>query len=229
MAVDLRLAPTRSDTPASTGVATVIRVMLADDHAFMRRSLRLLLDGEEQIKVIAEASDLSSIVRHARARQPHVLVLDLAMSSGTSVEMLAELRKLAPSAQIVVLTMDDSPAFARQALNAGALGYVMKELADSELPEAVRAAARGEQYVSPRVSARLKSSHSARTDDKLTPREAEVLTLIALGHTSVEIAGKLQLSPRTVETHRARIHSKLGLKTRAELVHYALGRGLLRP
>src|SRR5665213_1093892 len=126
------------------------------------------------------------------------------------------------------MTMQDSPAFAQRAFAAGAIGFVVKELADEELPQAVRAAARGEEYVSPRMAARLDALHQALTEDKLTAREVEVLRLIALGYTSVEIARKLHLSPRTVETHRARIHGKLGLTTRAELVRYALGRGLLR-
>src|SRR5271167_1681295 len=124
--------------------------------------------------------------------------------------------------------MQDNPVFAQHALASGALGFVLKELADSELAQAVRAAARGEEYVSPRVAARLDALRRSLTDDQLTLREVEVLRLIALGHTSVEIARKLYISPRTVESHRARIHNKLGLGTRAELVRYALGRGLLR-
>jgi two-component system response regulator NreC len=123
--------------------------------------------------------------------------------------------------------MKDSPVFAQRAFAAGAVGFVTKDLADDELPQAVRAAARGEEYVSPRVATRLETLHRSLTEDKLTPREVEVLRLIALGHTSVETARKLHLSPRTVETHRAHIHSKLGLATRAELVRYALRRGLL--
>jgi two-component system, NarL family, response regulator NreC len=129
--------------------------------------------------------------------------------------------------QIVVLTMEDNPMFAQRAFVAGVLGFVAKDLADGELPQAVRAAARGEEYVSPRVAARLNSLHRSLTENRLTSREVEVLRLIALGHTSIEIARKLHLSPRTIETHRAHIHSKLGLATRAELVRYALRRGLL--
>ena len=127
----------------------------------------------------------------------------------------------------MVLTVEENPAFAQRALAAGAVGFVAKDLADAELPDAIRAAARGEEYVSPRISAKLDALNRAMTDDRLTPREAEVLRLIALGHTSVEVARKLHLSPRTVETHRAHIHRKLGLATRAELVRFALRRGLL--
>jgi two-component system response regulator NreC len=150
------------------------------------------------------------------------------MPDGSSIETIGKLRERVPDTQIVVLTMDDSPVFAQRAIAAGALGFVLKDLADGDLPQAVRAAARDEEYVSPRVAARLDALQRSLTEDRLTAREVEVLRLIALGHTSVEIARKLHLSPRTVETHRARIHGKLGLATRAELVRYALGRGLLR-
>jgi two-component system, NarL family, response regulator NreC len=156
-----------------------------------------------------------------------VLVLDLRIQ-GASNEAIGELRERAPETQLVVLTMSDSPVFAQHALACGALGFVLKELADGELPQAVRAAASGSEYVSPRVAPRLEALRRSLTDGELTPREIEVLRLIALGHTSAEIAGMLRISARTVESHRARIHNKLGLATRAELVRYALGRGLLR-
>jgi two-component system, NarL family, response regulator NreC len=224
----LHLAPALTETAPGPSAPSPIRVVLADDHALMRHTLRLLLDGEEGVDVIAEAGDLASAVRHVHGHQPHVLVLDLSMPGGSSIETIGKLRERAPDTQVVVVTMDDSPVFAQHALATGALGFVLKELADSELPQAVRAAARGEEYISPRVAAGLDALQRSLTDDELTPREVEVLRLIALGHTSVEIAGKLHISPRTVETHRARIHRKLGLATRAELVRYALGRGLLR-
>jgi len=227
MASHLHLArPAEAGSPIHA--ASPIRVVLADDHTMMRRTLRLLLDGEDGVEVIAEADDLASVMRNVDAHQPHVLVLDLNMPDGSGIEALSQLRERVPETQIVVMTMQDSPAFAQRAFAAGAIGFVVKELADEELPQAVRAAARGEEYVSPRMAARLDALHQALTEDKLTAREVEVLRLIALGHTSVEIARKLHLSPRTVETHRARIHGKLGLTTRAELVRYALGRGLLR-
>ena len=162
-----------------------------------------------------------------RAGRPDVLVLDLTMPGGSSIEAIGRLREEAPETQIVVITMDDSPVFAQRAIAAGALGYVSKELADIELPGAVRAAAAGEQFVSPRLAARLDALNRSLAENRLTPREVEVLRLIAFGHTSVEIARKLHLSPRTVETHRAHVHRKLGLSTRAELVRYALRRGLL--
>jgi two-component system response regulator NreC len=227
MARKLHLAPTPAEHRVEPAARSPIRVILADDHPFMRRSLRQLLEREMDIDVVAEAADLPSATRHVHGDSPDVLVLDVGMQSGSSIEALRHLSALAAGTQIVVLTMQANPGFARQALASGALGFVLKEHADSELPQAVRAAARGEEYVSPRVAGQLGALHRSLTDGQLTLREVDVLRLIALGHTSVEIARRLHLSPRTVESHRARIHNKLGLATRAELVRYALGRGLL--
>jgi two-component system response regulator NreC len=227
MAAHLHLAQQsdEDDSPAANGAP--IRVVLADDHAMMRRGLRRLLDREDGVEVIAEADDLRSALENARTRRPDVLVLDLGMPDGSSIDAIGELRERLPDTQVVVITMQDSPVFAQRAFAVGAVGFVAKDLADGELPQAVHAAARGQEYISPRVALRLDALHSALTGDVLTPREVEVLRLIALGHTSVETAHKLHLSPRTVETHRAHIHRKLGLATRAELVRYALRRGLL--
>ncbi len=204
-----------------------ISVLIADDHAAVRHALRLLLEGEEDVEVVAEVSDLSTVVEHARSAQPHVLVLDLDMPGGSSIHTLGRVRMHSPETQIVLLTMEESPVFAQQALASGAIGIVAKHHADSELPAAVRAAVRGQVYVSPAIAARLDVLCAAQSEDRLSPREVEVLRLIALGFTSVEIARQLHLSPRTVESHRAHITSKLGLTTRAELVSYAIARGLL--
>jgi two-component system response regulator NreC len=227
MSGHLHLAPALIETDAGVPECSSIRVVLADDHALMRHSLRSLLESEPGVEVIAEADDLASAVHQVYDRRPHVLVLDLRMPDGSSVETIGELRARMPDTHVVVLTMNDNPAFARQALDCGALGFVLKERADDELPRAVRAAARGEEYISPSVAARLMAGARERGEDCLSARELEVLKFIAQGHTSVEIARKLQISPRTVESHRARIHAKLGLVTRAELVRDALGRGLL--
>jgi two-component system, NarL family, response regulator NreC len=205
-----------------------MRIILADDHALMRRSLRLLLDSEADLEVIAEADDLALVVRHVHGQRPHVLVLDLGMPGGSSIDAIKRLREQVPETHVVVLTMEDSPVFAQQALNAGAVGFVLKDSADEDLPAAVRSAARGEEYVSPRIVAHLGGVRKSLGDDKLSPREAEVLRLIALGHTSVEIAERLHLSPRTIETHRTRIHRKLGIAARSDLVRYALRRGMLK-
>lgn len=222
-----RLAPVPDPEP--DGANNPIRIVLADDHAAMRQSLRMLLDGETDLDVIAETDSLGSLLDHVRTRHPDVLVLDLGMPDrGSGIETLARLTRELRDTNIVVLTMNDDPSFARRALDNGAIGLVLKEMADSDLPAAVRGASRGKRYLSPTIASKLGEGGSG-TRDKLTPREREVLRLIALGHTSVEIAEKLGLSPRTIETHRARIHRKLALDTRAQLVQYALQHELLKP
>jgi two-component system, NarL family, response regulator NreC len=215
-----------TDETAQTETET-IRIVLADDHAVVRSGLRLLLDGEEDFEVVAEAGDLESAERYVRGHHPAVLVLDLNMPGGSSLEAIPHIRERSPETQIVVLTMQQEPAFARHALSAGALGYVLKEAADDELVEAVRKAARGESYLNPRLGARLASEPPPGPPDDLSEREVDVLRLIALGHTNAEIAERLYLSVRTVETHRAHIQQKLSLSSRAELVRYALQRGLV--
>jgi two-component system response regulator NreC len=204
-----------------------IRIVLADDHAVVRSGLRLLLDGEPYFEVVAEAGDLEAARRYVRGHRPDVLVLDLNMPGGSSLEAIPSIREQMPQTQIVVLTMQQEPAFARRALGAGAIGYVLKEAADDELVEAVRRAACGESYLNPRLGARLAAEPPPGPPDDLSEREVDVLRLIALGHTNAEIAGKLYLSVRTVETHRAHIQQKLNLSSRAELVGYALKRGLV--
>jgi two-component system response regulator NreC len=204
-----------------------ISVLIADDHVAVRHALRLLLEGEQDVEVIAEVSDLTTVIEQARTAQPHVLVLDLDLPGGSSVHTIGRLRTHTPETQIVLLTLEESPVFAAQVLAAGASGLVAKHHADSELPPAIRAAAFGKIYVSPSIAARLDVLRLAQSEDRLSQREVEVLRLIALGFTSVEIAHQLSLSPRTVESHRAHITGKLGLSTRAELVSYAIGRGLL--
>jgi two-component system, NarL family, response regulator NreC len=193
----------------------------------VRRTMRLLFQHERDVILSGEASDLLSAFVQVDLQSPHVLVLDLRLPSGSTVETIRRLRAHAPNTQIVVLTMEDSPEFARQALDAGALGFVLKDRADSDLLAAVRLAARGQEYVSPRVSAALKALRGGDAPNELTPREVEIVRLIALGHTSREIASMLQLSRRTVETHRSRIHAKLAVATRAELVRFALSRHLV--
>jgi len=222
MASHLHLAPLEPNGAVRHPVPSPIRVLLADDHALVRRSLRLLLEGEENVEVVAEASDLDSAARHLTGHDPHVLVLDLQLPGTSSEQLVRQLRRRFPGTEIVVLTMEESPSFARSVLEAGARGLVLKHRADCELPAAVTAAARRERYVSPRVAVVLRAAESARRDDGLSERETEILRLLALGYTSIEMAHQLHLSRRTVETHRARIHRKLGLRTRAELVRYAL-------
>jgi len=206
-----------------------IRIILADDHAVVRSGLRLVLEGEEGFEVIAEAGTVEETVRKVRAIRPEVLVLDLNMGDASSLGEIPTMLADSPDTAIVVLTMQNEPAFARQALQAGASAYVLKEAADDELVEAVHAAARGETYLNPKLGARLAAEPPAPSGppDDLTPREVDVLRLIALGNTNGEIAEQLFLSVRTVESHRAHIQRKLGRTTRAELVRYALDRGLV--
>jgi two-component system response regulator NreC len=198
-------------------------VVIADDHTVVRQGLRMLIDNEEQMQVLAEAGTVPDAERLTRAHRPDVLVLDLNMPGGSGLEAIPRLHD---QTAIVVLTMQDDPAFARQALQAGARGFVLKEAADEELLEAIRIAAAGETYLNPRLGARLAAAPAGPPDD-LSERELEVLRLIALGHTNGEIAEQLFLSTRTVETHRAHIQQKLNRTTRAELVRYALERKLV--
>jgi two-component system response regulator NreC len=207
--------------------AESVRVVLADDHAVVRSGLKLVLESEPDIEVVAEAGDVDTARRYVRGHHPAVLVLDLNMPGGSSLEAIPAIREESPETQIVILTMQQEPAFARQALATGALGYVLKESADDELVEAVRRAAAGESYLNPRLGARIASEPPPGPPDDLSEREVDVLRLIALGHTNAEIAQQLYLSVRTVETHRSHIQQKLRLSTRAELVGYALDRGLI--
>jgi two-component system response regulator NreC len=207
-------------------MAEAISIVLADDHTVVRRALRVLLEEEPGFEVVAEADDADAAIRYLRGHKPDVLILDLNMPGRPSLEAIPDMHEASPETKIVVLTMQKEPAFARQALQLGVLGYVLKEAADDELVQAVRSAAAGETYLQPALGAKLAAEpKSAATD--LSERETDVLRLIALGHTNAEIAEKLYISVRTVETHRAHIQQKLGVSSRAELVRSALSRGLV--
>jgi two-component system response regulator NreC len=203
-----------------------ITVVLADDHAVVRSALRMLLDAEPGLEVVAEAGDADDAVRYVRGHKPTILILDLNMPGRSSLDAIGDVKEASPKTEIVVLTMQDEPAFAREAMQRGVLGYVLKEAAESALVEAVRMAAAGQTYLYPQLGARM-AAEPEGPPDELTERELEVLRLIALGHTNPEIADQLFLSVRTVESHRAHIQQKLGRSTRSELVQYALERGLL--
>lgn len=205
-----------------------VRIVLADDHEVVRAGLRLLLEAEPGFEVVAEAGDVDGAVRYVRGHKPQVLVLDLNMPGTlTSLDAIPKVKEASPGTHVVVLTMQDDPTFARSALQAGAVAYVLKEAADNELIEAVQRASGGDSYLNPRLGAALAALRPSSPPDELTERETEVLRLIALGHTNAEIAEQLHLSVRTVESHRAHIQQKLRRTTRAELVRYALDRGLL--
>jgi two-component system response regulator NreC len=210
--------------------AAPITIVLADDHAVVRSGLRMVLDRETGFEVVSEAGDADSALRTVLGHKPRVLVLDLNMPGElTSLAAIPRVAEVSPDTRVVVLTMQEDPEFARQALRAGAAGYVLKEAADDELVEAVRRVAAGDTYLNPSLGARLAAAppEPAGPPDDLTEREVEVLRLIALGHTNAEIASQLYLSVRTVESHRAHIQQKLGRATRAELVRYALDHGFV--
>jgi two-component system response regulator NreC len=204
-----------------------IRVVIADDHAVVRRGLRQVLETERGFEVVAEAEDIEGARRYVRGHHPEVLVLDLNLPGGLSLGDIPAIRAECPDTQIVVLTMQNEPAYARQALGAGALGYVLKEAAEAELVEAINRAAVGDRYLNPRLWARVAAEPTPGPPDGLSEREVEILRLVALGHTNTDIAEALYISVRTVETHRAHIQQKLRLASRSELVRYALEHGLV--
>jgi two-component system response regulator NreC len=202
-------------------------VVLVDDHAVVRGALKALLDGQEDLEVVGEAGDLAATRALVSEQQPRVVVLDVNLPDGLAVDALEQLREDSPRTQIVLLTMERDLTLARRALDAGASGYLFKDSAHLELIEAVRAAAAGERHLAPAVAAGLKSQGDADDQPLLSPRETDVLKLMALGHTNREIGDQLSLSVRTVETHRAHIQQKLGLSSRPELTRYALANGLI--
>jgi len=210
----------------STEPQGAIEVALVDDHAVVRGALKALLDGQDDIAVVGEAGDIASGRALVAEQRPRVLVLDVNLPDGLAVDALPQLLEDSPETAVVLLTMERDLSLARQALEAGAKGYLFKDSAHLELIEAVRAAAAGERHLAPAVAAGL-----AKGDEEerpvLSPRETEVLKLMALGHTNREIGEQLSLSVRTVETHRAHIQQKLGLSSRPELTRYALDNGLI--
>jgi two-component system, NarL family, response regulator NreC len=202
-----------------------ISVVLADDHTVVRAGIRLLLQGAPGISVVGEADGADGVRQLVRARRPDVCVLDLNMPGG-GIAAISDLAGEHPRLPIVVLTMVDDVAVARAALAAGASAFVVKDSPAAELVRAVRVAAGGGRHISPGLALRV--IETPGPPDGLTEREMDVLRLVALGHTNEAVAARLYLSVRTVEAHRAHVGHKLGLRTRADLVSYALKRGLLR-
>lgn len=201
-----------------------LTVVIADDHAIVRQGLRLLLEAEPGLSIVGEASDLEETSRILRENPPDVLILDLHMRRELSLTAISKLKLESPPTAIVILTMDDDPAFVQPAWAAGAAGYVLKEASRTELVRAIRTVARGGRY----LDAALGGWTLAGADDAaLSGRELDVLRLLALGHTNNEIAKRLYISPRTVETHRASLQRKLGVTGRPGLVRYALERGVI--
>ncbi len=208
-----------------------IRVLVVDDHAVVRAGLRRVLDAEEDIETVGEAATAERAVFEALEAKPDVVLMDVVMPGKTGIEGLPALLQAVPGARVLMLSMQDDPRYVREAFEAGASGYVLKEAADTDVVDAVRAVAAGERYVHPALGARLVEAESEERkraeSDPLSEREREVLRLLALGHTNQEIASQLYISVRTAETHRAHIMQKLGLSSRAELVRYALDHDLV--
>ena len=212
-------------------MADPIRVLIVDDHAVVRAGLKLLLAQESDIEPVGEASTGREAVFQARELNPDVILMDVVMPDQTGLDVLPTLVHEHPETKVLLLSMQDDPRYVREAFAAGASGYVLKEAADAEVVAAVREVARGGRYVNPELGARLVAADADASrraeEDPLSDREREVLRLLALGHTNQEIAKQLYISVRTAETHRAHIMQKLRLQSRAELVRYALGQGLL--
>ena len=217
------------DTPSAVTETETITIVLADDHSVVRSGLRMLLEAEPDIEVLAEAGEVDAARRYTLGHKPTVLVLDLNMPGGSSLEAIPKFAEVSPDTSVVVLTMQEDPAFAREALRAGARGYVLKHAAGTELVQAIRTAASGGTWLNPDLGARMAAAPDgpAGALTALSEREVEVLRLIALGHTNNEIAQQLCLSVRTIESHRAHIQQKLGVSTRSELVRYALDHDLI--
>jgi two-component system, NarL family, response regulator NreC len=212
---------------AEEGSEEKITIVLADDHAVVRGALKALLDGQQDLEVVGEAGDIASARAVVAEQAPRVLVLDVNLPDGLAVDAVPRLREEAPETQIVLLTMERDLTLARRAIDGGASGYLFKDAAHLELITAVRAAAAGERHLAAAVDAGLKDANDKQERSVLSPRETEVLKLMALGHTNREIAEQLDLSVRTVETHRAHVQQKLGLSSRPELTRYALTHGLI--
>ncbi|MEV0778960.1 response regulator transcription factor [Streptomyces sp. NPDC050428] len=222
------------DGPSAAPVRT--RILLADDHALVRRGVRLILDGEPDLTVVAEAGDGAEAIEMAREHRPDLAILDIAMPRLTGLQAARELSRLRPEMRILILTMYDNEQYFFEALKSGASGYVLKSVADRDLLEACRAAMRDEPFLYPGAVTALIRNYLERVrrgegipENAVTAREEEILKLVAEGHSSKEIADLLVISAKTVERHRANLLQKLGLKDRVELTRYAIRAGLIEP
>lgn len=215
--------------------AARVRVVLADDHTLVRAGLRKLLESMPEVEVVGEASDGLALLALVEELQPQLVLMDIAMPGLNGLEATARLVRARPDARVLILSMHQSEEYVRQALRNGAVGYMLKDAAPLELDLALRAVLRGETYLSPAVSRGVVSDYvqRLRDDDQpgnaLTPRQREVLQLIAEGHSSKEIARRLDLSVKTVETHRSQLMKQLGIHEVAGLVRYAMRIGLISP
>lgn len=208
-----------------------MKVVIADDHGIVRSGVKLLLDRQPDMDVVAEAEDGVEAVEKVVEHRPDIAILDVSMPRMTGLQATHEIKQQAPDTQVLILSMHDDERYLFEALRAGAAGYVLKRAADQDLVDAVRAASRGEPFLSPGAQQTLIRDFLERGEapEELTPREQEVVKLIAEAHTNKDIAGILHLSEKTVESHRARVLQKLGMRDRVELVRYAIRRGLVEP
>jgi DNA-binding NarL/FixJ family response regulator len=212
----------------------MLHILIADDHGIVRSGIRMLIDRQEGMRVVAEAEDGIEAVELAQVTKPDVAIVDVSMPRMTGLQAARELRARVPGTSVLLLSMHDDERYYFDALEVGAAGYVLKRAADTDLIDAIQAVARGEQFVAP-VTERavikdwLRSGRQDRLDDPLTPRELDVVKLIAEAHTNKQIAGALHVSEKTVESHRANVLAKLGMRDRVELVRYAIRRGLVEP
>jgi len=212
------------------------RILLADDHAVVRKGLRMVLDAEPDLEVVAEAADGSEALECGLAGEVNLAILDVSMPRLTGIQAARELARRRPELRILILSMHDNERYFFEALRAGASGYVLKAAADRDLVEACRATMRGEPFLYPDAVTALIRDYLERarhgelpSDDPLTPRESEIVKLIAEGHSSKQIAALLVISDKTVERHRANVLEKLGLRDRVDLTRYAIRRGLVEP
>jgi DNA-binding NarL/FixJ family response regulator len=208
-----------------------LRVLIADDHGIVRSGVKLLLDRQPDIEVVAEAEDGVEAVEKVLEHRPDVAVLDVSMPRMTGLQATHEIKLQAPDTQVLILSMHDDERYLFEALRAGAAGYVLKRAADQDLVDAVRAAGRGEPFLTASAQQTLIRNFVERGEQpaELSPREQEVVKLIAEAHTNKEIAEILHLSEKTVESHRGRVLQKLGMRDRVELVRYAIRQGLVEP
>ena len=205
----------------------MIRVLLVDDHAILRSSLRVRLEQEDGIVPVGEAGTAEQAIARARVLKPDVVLIDLLLPRMSGYEAIPEILSAAPESRILVVSSQTGASAVRQAISAGAHGYVPKRASDTEVIEAIRRVAAGERYVDPDLGAQLVVAEGVPELEPLSERERDVLHLLALGHTNQEIGKKLFISVRTVDTHRAHIMRKLRFDTRAQLVLFALANGLI--
>jgi len=212
------------------------RIVLADDHTLVRDGLRRVIEAEADFKVVGEAANAAATIAEVAAQRPDILLLDVSMPGGGGIGALDEIRKASPATRILVLTMHEDPAYLRVALVSGASGFLLKHAAGRELVAAIRAVLQGRTYVDPTLAGvalhealRPTQASQETTSDRLSPRETQVLRDLALGFTNKEVAERLAVSVKSVETYRARLFEKLGLERRADLVRYAIAHNLMTP